>query len=87
MASELLELVPLLTVAASIGATYGIIRVKTATTAKRLNELEQEAIDMDRRMQGRISSLESEVHKHREDTMDRLARIETKLDILLQAKR
>lgn len=72
MASEVVELMPILTVAASLGVSWGVFKVKGAVTSKRLDELEAEG-----------DALVAELHRHKEDTTDRLARIETKLDILL----
>lgn len=73
-------------IAIAVGIAYGVLRVKTANTVVRLDELEREAIALDAAMQARVQALSSELQHHKQDTTDRLARIETKLDILLQQR-
>jgi hypothetical protein len=82
----LVTLVPVASVILSVGIAYGVLRVKSATTATRLNELEAEALRLDTAMQVRVEKLTSELSHHKADTTDRLARIETKLDILLSQR-
>lgn len=83
----MLTLIPLISAAVSAGIAYGVLRVKTATTAKRLDDLEKEALALDAAMQARVEDIARELHRYKEDTTDRLARIETKLDILLNQGR
>lgn len=80
----LVTLVPIASILLSVGIAYGVLRVKSSTTAARLDELEEEALAMDQAMQAKVAALANEVARHKQDTTDRLARIETKLDILLQ---
>lgn len=80
----LVTLVPLASVLLSVGIAYGVLRVKSSTTAARLDELEAEALKLDTAMQVRVEKLANDLSHHKQDTTDRLARIETKLDILLQ---
>jgi hypothetical protein len=68
------------------GIAYGVLRVKTQSTALRLDELEKEGLALDLAMQARVTALQVELQHHKQDTTDRLARIETKLDILLQQR-
>lgn len=73
-------------VALAAGIAYGVLKVKTSATSKKLDELEKEALALDLAMQARITAVSEELHRYKQDTTDRLARIETKLDILLQQK-
>jgi len=82
----LASLIPIVSVALSAGVAYGILKVKTSITQERLDELEKEALAMDSAMQGRVLAIADELHRYKQDTTDRLARIETKLDILLSQK-
>lgn len=84
MMAAINDIVLFLSAAISAGIAYGVLKVKTAATAKRLDELEKEALALDAAMGARVDSLVSELHRYKEDTTDRLARIETKLDILLR---
>lgn len=83
---SLLDLIPAVAIIMSIGVAYGMLKVKNQTTSARLDELEQEAIGMDHAMQIRVDNIARDLSVHKHDTTDRLARIETKLDILLQSK-
>lgn len=74
----------LIEAAVLVGIAYGVLKVKTQSAATRLDELEKEAIALDAAMQARVQTLSMELQRHKQDTTDRLARIETKLDILLQ---
>ena len=77
-------LIAVVSAAVTSGIAYGVLKVKTATTAQRLNELEAEAIAIDARMTSRVDHISSDLARYKQDTADRLARIETKLDLLLQ---
>lgn len=74
----------LIEIAVAVGIAYGVLKMKTTSTAKRLDELEKEALALDHAMQARVELLAADLSKYKQDTTDRLARIETKLDILLQ---
>lgn len=80
----LLDLIPAVAIILSIGIAYGVLKVKSATTATRLDQLEAEALTLDKAMRERVESIANDLSNHKHDTTDRLARIETKLDILLQ---
>jgi hypothetical protein len=84
--SVLLDLIPATAIILSIGVAYGMLKVKSQTTSARLDELEKEALGMDQAMQLRVDNIARDLSVHKHDTTDRLARIETKLDILLQTK-
>jgi hypothetical protein len=81
---SLLELIPAVAIVLSIGIAYGVLKVKSATTASRLDQLEAEALSLDSAMRTRVDNIAHDLSQHKHDTTDRLARIETKLDILLQ---
>jgi uncharacterized membrane-anchored protein YhcB (DUF1043 family) len=79
-----LSLWAVIEIAVVVGIAYGILKVKTQATSQRLNELEKEALALDAAMQIQVPDLALEIAHHKQDTTDRLARIETKLDVLLQ---
>jgi hypothetical protein len=79
-----LSLWAVIEIAVVVGIAYGILKVKTQATSQRLNELEKEALALDAAMQIKVHDLAVELAHHKQDTTDRLARIETKLDVLLQ---
>ena len=77
-------IIAVVSAAVTSGVAYGVLKVKTASTAQRLNELEAEAIAIDARMTSRVDHISNDLASYKQDTADRLARIETKLDLLLQ---
>ena len=81
---SLLELTPAVAIVLSIGIAYGVLKVKSATTATRLDQLEAEALNLDSAMRIRVDNIAHDLSRLEHDTTDRLARIETKLDVLLQ---
>lgn len=68
------------------GVAWGTIRLKVKTMETRLNKLEQAHLEETATLYGRLDLMQSSFDKHRSETTDRLARIETKVDILLSGR-
>jgi hypothetical protein len=80
----LFELLPAAAVLISVGVAYGMLKTRSVTMEARLDELEKEALALDNSMQGRVGDIARQLSDHKQEVTDRLARIETKLDILVQ---
>ena len=76
-------MIAVIPVLVTTGIAYGVLKVKTASTAARLDQLEAEALGLNRDMTTRVNHIATDLSSYKQDTTDRLARIETKLDILL----
>lgn len=59
------------------GVAFGVLKMKTTTTADLLEELDDDVRDS-------IEKLSQDLNAHRVESADRFARIETKLDLLIE---
>lgn len=82
----LLMILPAMATFVSVGIAYGVLKVKSTASEKRLNDLEKEALALNEAMSARVAHIATDLSNHKQDTTDRLARIETKLDILLSQR-
>lgn len=65
------------------GSAWGFSRMKHSSTVSRLDRVETEQKAHDAALGERIDGVARDMAAHKQETTDRLARIETKLDVLL----
>jgi len=68
-------------IAASVA--WGAMRMKVANQTETISRLRVDRIAAERALDARVDGLAKDMTTHRQETTDRLARIETKLDLLL----
>lgn len=68
------------------GVAWGTIRFKVKTMETRLAKLEEDHIAETNSLYGRLDTMQQSFDKYRTETTDRLARMETKLDILVSKR-
>lgn len=65
------------------GAAWATIFIKERNLDKHLDSLEKDFLISEGILNDKIESVADELSAHKEETADRLARIETKIDLLL----
>ena len=65
------------------GGAWGVLTMRGQQALKRIESVERNCIEADEKLETQIGELKYEVNAHKEETTDRLARIETKMDVLL----
>lgn len=65
------------------GVAYATIYIKESNLARQLKDVEADLLRSENRLDAKIEEIGQELDQHRQETTDRLARIETKIDLLL----